>query len=359
MSRTEYFRFNAAAKYGSDIYFSNYQYNALYVLKGESNKPEYICKFPNEEFDVLMLHKSCIRVENILCFIPENAVNIHIYNLETGKMSAIYIKRYKFDVKAISEMILYGNQLIAFPVNYKEPIRIIDVDTFELKEDWSLSVWFEENIENIENREGIQFTRIARHKDIFWTTVYNTNKLLKMDLLNKQYQIIETPIKNSFGAFAGKNGIWISSNNSDEVCAFFTDDLSCKLYEKSEENETRYFNHLIEVNDSLYLIPAFDKKIQKLNIGNGSRSVIGLTDGVIDLNIPAFFGFDIIDGDIALFAFNNASIVYIKSDDSIVYRNIERDEYVYSKFPYKYYFNDKVNFETEKLQLEDFIDYIK
>ena len=354
MAREECFRFCAGAKVKDDIYFSNYQYNALYVLKRDCAIPQYVTKFPGENMDAVMLHKTCIKASDYLIFIPEIAANIHIYNLITREMIAINVKRYQHVVGPISEAVIINNEIVAFPASFIDPVRIISLDKFELVEDWDFSNWAREHISSVED---IDIARFALWNNLIWVTPFNSNMLIRIDWLSKQFQTIIGPFRDSFGAFSGDSGIWILSNTSDEIYMYDPGKEQFEKYDKLHDYRRRPFNHLIEIDRKLILLPAYEDNIVCLELISKNRNILELDITRIELNSVCFFGYSMDNDELILFPFNTEYVIELRTNSISKIVRIGKDIYDYNKVPYSDFFLETA-METINLGICDLINFI-
>lgn len=349
------FRFCAAVKVEGTLFFSCLDYNALYKISSGKSTPEFVGRFPHEQPLSYFLHKECFFYKDKLIFTPENSSYIQIYDIKKQKFNSIYITNYPNRKFSHAESIIFGDFLLIFPMTFDEPVLKLNLVNEMIENDWGFINWCKENINA---PQEIKFTRVALYDGKIWLGVYESEYLVSIELDSSKYNLIKTGIDKIFAVFSGSNGIFVASNTSSKFY-FMNGNYEFELFELSnEEKEKRPFNHIIEIDDKLLLIPAFDEDITILDKNNKKIKHIVFPVDFIDELSPKFFGFFKNENKIKLYPFNCPYLFEIDIlNESFQQLNFPMDKFVFFTHNFAGFNISEYSFgEFFNLHLRDFLD---
>lgn len=122
---------NFIEKKGS-IFFSNWFYNGLFKVEYPTGKTTFVDFFHDEKVIERNIHVELFLRDNKIYFMPRRGAHIHIYDLSTGFIDSIEIRKKTEEFDVFIEVMLQENSLFLFPFKKKIPIKKLDLLTLKI-----------------------------------------------------------------------------------------------------------------------------------------------------------------------------------------------------------------------------------
>ncbi len=345
------------------FYFSNLNYNSLFMLDVKSGKVKFVTFFPEEKKSKGYLHKKCMRYNDSILFIPDRGEHVHIYVPETKEMAAVKIERFENQEIIFSEAVLKENILIIFPAVQGQPITRICLDDYSCVQDWSFVSWCKENVHT---EETIMFGRVIDKDGFVWMAVNGSNQVVCVNLdKDADFYLYSLGNVDLFAIFRAKTGFWLVQRKGRTILHWDETAGIVEHYSADEENacSARYFNYIFDTDFGIYAVPAFAGSIQKLALGTREfHKVFELPNNLEKRGLhPCFFGVEQKDNNLWLFPYGfYQMMIFDMSEDRLYIFHIDDEKLYYAKEPYLSVFQEKyknrVAQENDEFDLADFLD---
>jgi len=170
------------------LWFTSYHYNALFQMRKNEYRAEYVCSFPKEKSKRRMYSSIFSYRSKIYC-IPLSANSVGIYDQEKGEAVSIEIKKpssfgniiYNQDSKFFTGY-LDNNYLYMFPHTYPAIVRL-DIESLEVE----YFVTAMPRIDANEKQNGFYISQIVVLNGVKWTISNAANKLYQFDDNNMEF----------------------------------------------------------------------------------------------------------------------------------------------------------------------------
>lgn len=257
-------KFICGAKYGKNIYASCLGFNGLFEIDSENGMTTYIGSFPGESLHCSHLHRNAFIINKRVYFIPYKATNIHVYDISRNAIDEIKMNRNGYSGGYIGEAI--GDKILLIPecvgtivefAPYSGMMKdIVSGDTLLKK------------IKDA-GESNYCFYRIC---------IYNNRLILPLSKSNIVFEIIISTgmiiqhtlqVENVWGAYKGKHNIWLLADNGNSIYSWNIESNALNEIE-CQNNYTgtdRCWNWIAEINETVYLLPAYCNSIMLLKDG--------------------------------------------------------------------------------------------
>ncbi len=266
--KKDLFGFCAGIRWTDGLYyFSHMDYNGLFSLNLETGKTEFLAFFPEEKKTQCFLHMKCLRYQNSLVFVPEQARHIHIYKPETGELQAVFLEGFQSGQTGCGgaeQILLEENKLMIFPCTLKQPIFEINIAAGLVKKNWDFTNWCRKHI-NAD--EEALFGRIVKKGNWIWMAAHSSNQIVGMDLEKENtYQLYSLHDADLYLLFPSETGFWLCQRNHHDIIHWNekTEELERYSAEWEENGQSYDFNYILETEYGVYALPAQSEKIQRL-----------------------------------------------------------------------------------------------
>ena len=270
------------------IYCSAENYNGLYALNVETGESNFISFFPDENIETDSLYRQSVVFDRKVFFIPDNARNIVIFDVDKKIMETISHPVDKSYLK--SNALLIDRCIWLLPINANHPISVLDLEnrTFQMYD--SINKMLNSDNQNVVLR------CIVRNKTI-WGIIYNTDCFFSFNTESKEFKIFHIQNKSLLGLNSFKRDhFWVTNYLGDEI--YIVDDNGrYSLFTKREiQNRrgelSRSSGIVIEWNDKLYSFPTRDyTEIYEISIKTKETKSLDLPKDVYWENENRFFEF--------------------------------------------------------------------
>lgn len=361
--------FSAAKIVGDNLFFSEYRFNGLFCMNLATKQISFVCFFEGEEVLAYGLHKCCILHNKKLFFLPERAKGIHIYDMENKQQHLIQLDE---DTRAslgfYSDVIMQDDILWIFPLNSKQPLMKLDVQTLQLEQDWDFTqgctnYWAES--------ADVFFVRLCARDNSVFLCGYDSNKIIEWNMETKTFTEHKLSMDYLFSISLCKNKFWLTNLRDGDILCWTPEDGEIYYHTEIKCESGRAFNNVIEVNDAIFIIPAFAEDILVWNVGKEEFQNCLKYDSAIEFGMYGmpirFFGYDIVADSVFLFPFGGNGLLEINTKKTemlfapleLRYRETELEPYrsLYKAY-WKVHVEKGIVFEYEHFPLSVFQDML-
>lgn len=188
------------------IYISLIDSNSLLKIDAQTGIVNYIDFFKNEKSEH-QLHFQIVNYKNKLLFVPWNAENMAIYDLDNNELRYVLINNDGKSGRFVAG-IQNGKYLYLVLENAKEIIQF-DMDTEKIVDNYKIGDLYEEDLIP-------WLVRPVKTDKYIWNISGSKDKTWKFDFTNHQYVIIDNLFEHEIQLIAGCIGddsIWVISDN--------------------------------------------------------------------------------------------------------------------------------------------------
>lgn len=267
--------FDAGAVLENILFFSDNTCNALISYDLTNNTKKYICGFPEERNDnQILLHKQCLKYKNEIIFIPNNADNVHIFDVRTSKLKVLPIEKEKTLNYNFCGGIIINNFLWIFPGNIQQKIIKINLSNYEI----CYKCNFYAALNKYVNLKQQAFWKVCHHENNVYLALLHTNKIVKYNLEENKVDVIETDIENLDSIYEANGKIYVCTLKEE---VYIWDNKKnkinkCKLEYRLEREGS---NSIIKnKNGIVFLVPNYGLEILKKQI---NKNTFYASDGLI------------------------------------------------------------------------------
>lgn len=245
-------KFNDACFYKDYYYFSNLEFNSLFRTKDNLEETEFLGFFENESHVKPNIHNQVLLYKDKLYFIPLRGRGITIYDLITGDKNFIDLH---CEEAMISCAFILEGWIYLIPMNNLEMILKINLKDNSVHENTQLR-------RVIEKFSDLYFCDIygaALMNHILHMALYNTGKLLQINLLTYEYECFDFADAKFDNISCIKNDIWITSTEGAVLYEVKAGNI--KRIKIGTAQETRQNFRICENQGCLYCLPCFGNSI--------------------------------------------------------------------------------------------------
>ena len=127
MNEYRHISFGGAYDAGDFLYASNGLFNGMLKINKQTQKAEYTDRFFGESLLKQGLHHKVYRYKNELVFTPDNAVELHIYDLDCNKMQSYPLNIDTSKKSRCIDSFFDGEKIWLFYAYAEQPIVIFDL----------------------------------------------------------------------------------------------------------------------------------------------------------------------------------------------------------------------------------------
>lgn len=220
------------------IYASMSFFNGLIKINMNTYEADYISKFPNEKMIIPVLHRFSYLYKRNIFFIPCDADNVAVFNVDDVTITNIEISQYTKKTEKQMNYFVVDNMLWLVPVINIGKAIVINMDNYEVEskemaffKGTILNIWQDNNwIYFINNNNGEIISYNVESKEVIKekTSVYEGSTISKM-----------------------KDGIWVSN-----VDSFLKINNNIrKYYSLKQQNKINMFVNMIDFEGGTYAVP--------------------------------------------------------------------------------------------------------
>ena len=178
-------KFNSYWTDGSKLFFSAIEFNGLFCMDLKDNSVEYVKFFDKDDFRVTYLHYApAIRYNDSLIFLPYRKNHISVVDCNTYEERTVLIKE---DAKGCAIIDSVVKENLAWLFSMYGEVFIFDLEKEKIVKQIKIKHPFGEN--NV-------WWHVCEEKQVAWGIIMYTNYIIKFDLLNEVYEIINIPDDN-------------------------------------------------------------------------------------------------------------------------------------------------------------------
>ncbi len=193
--RNKYVSFLETVEEGENIWVANLCFNGLFKLKKNGNDAEYVCSFEMDNMTTsgTGLYSNGISYKRKIFFLPYNASNIAVVDIDTEEIKYIYLPQ-AGDASGYmtAGYALYEGYLYLFSQFAQYDAVRIHMETFEIEK---LQKWNKLNENYYDEKRRYMTAAVIQADDNVWLGINNTNKILKYSLKDGTYEEIESEKK--------------------------------------------------------------------------------------------------------------------------------------------------------------------
>ena len=321
------------------MYFSDKRSNGLFMLDLKTNVCKFLGRFEKEHRKPFLYYK-IVKYEDILYFIPDDAVSIGTYNLINGKIDSICISDTGKNAAGYFNGIIYEDVIYFFPWNTGS------VKRYDLKTSVFVDTGF-----GFVNRicdsticNGKCYAISRENENVLCIEKSGDIHLLKFNNGIKGYSCIGINEEN----------LILTSITGEQILVYNTSDKSSYLLKNVQKSTYNVaFSGCYSNDNKILLVPCeAEYPIE-----------ISLEDNKVDIckGFSQYY-----DGKKNIYGTSTSSsrwlIIYITRNGKIIKKNLERAneiemfDLICQNLTYEYYYNPgEVSWESVSLSLEDFI----
>ena len=255
-------KFMCGAKFEKWIFASCAQFNSLVKIDIETGDTQFLGKFPNEPLSCEYMHKNTFIMGEDIYFIPYRATNICKYNVMNGTFQEIVIGDENYHGGYIAEQI--ADKIYMIPEMPGGSILQLDTRTDKIETVVTKNRLLRETKPLIE--DGMVFFRICAVENRLFLPLKKSNRILEINVSNKNIKSHELEIGGLLGCFTGQKGIWILGDSKDKIYHWDVTDNEIKssIYYSNNEGSRRCINWIVDMGEDVYALPAWGRHILRL-----------------------------------------------------------------------------------------------
>ncbi len=294
--------FSAGIISNNKLYFSDNFSNALMMLDMKSQTMHFISSFP-EENKTELLHKKAFEHSGKIFFVPFQGTNVHIYSPIDNRIDVLKIPKQVNERYAIADAAVVGNLIVIFPGNLSQPIITVNMDDLSVD---SLGI-IEHEYLNKRDRKSQAFKNISVKDNYVYSAILKSNYIVKLDVVNLHFELIETGVDNLATIMVADSGIWLSSQD-DGVYLLDEGNDSLSFVSINSERKHNCPYLIIQYRNKVIAISTKGGDVFSYNENNNTfekagNSLVRLSEKIAFGNI--YEGYDLCDEGIVLFPLAN------------------------------------------------------
>lgn len=294
---------------GDYIYASQAFFNGLIRINLKTEKAEYITKFP-EESVVPVLHRFSYLYKNKIFFIPCDAKNLAIYDVDNNSISVIPISQYCKNGDTKSCYFVDDSKLWLIPVSGDGHILIVNMDNNEMEvRDIKTTPFYRRTLLNI----------CQRDKRLYFAG-YGTNQVVEYDVKNGTAVKITTTISGISFVSKCRDGVCVI--NQDGEIAYLTSEDKELDYRINDFERGEQFVNILDYRDGYYLVPYKLGAFLKRGIDDECPEKYDISDLGLEkyYGYPGAFSYDLIEADDKWYLppYNTNKIVTIDKENGTI-----------------------------------------
>ena len=200
-----YLAFDGYYELEDKLLLSNSCFNGLVEVSKKTGKIEVVKKFPVGPVFSQLLHHKIIRFGNKLFFVPNFSYGVHIYDIQTGDVEYVLIKKEEWENYRCADAIVYDNKLWLIMTYVYNGIISMDLNTYEI-------VYWEEAYAPIkkilkDESNAVFWSELYKKDNILFGVVDHTGYAVCIDISIPQVELLEINKEKQFADITVNNEI--------------------------------------------------------------------------------------------------------------------------------------------------------
>lgn len=323
---------------GTFMYMASGIFNGMLQVDKCTGEAKYVIPFENEDTNQKGLCHRVYRYQNYLVFTPDNAKNVHIYDLESNKMQYYPIPIKNMHRRRCIDSALIGNELWLFFAYVEQPVIIFDLRNMEMREFVGITEALPREIS--ERKSPVFWNQFTKYNDEIYGAVWDSSYIVKLNTVTQKVEVLTIsgePRKLCALAYDGVN-FWFAELGSNKV--FRWDGGEEVLEYLSAEFETRdsfIYNNIIFCYGKIVIIPNAGREIYYVDgFEESVKTFCALPDEFSELKDERrtwrrFYSYDIKENMIHIYPANanmqvNIDVERVIAEGIVVTLDLKNDE---------------------------------
>lgn len=248
----------AYVDYDGKRWVSNLRYNGLFAIDKVTKEVEYIGEFKGSKADKMGLHSMGRECDGKLIFFPQRSETIDIYDVEKNSFESIKMEPWMhLELKGCAGVVRMDERFWMLPRHVGGDVVLFDsksrkfVDSFSLKE-----------TNKLVEQDELLTMEIAYIDEKIWIPIYNTNKVVVVDILERQEEIFEIDDAVLQGGVEDGRFLWMSAKG--EIIKYNVDEKRvCDRFSLVDMNgkQIEEVSYMVKGGDKLFVIPRWEEEV--------------------------------------------------------------------------------------------------
>lgn len=248
----------AYVDYDGKRWVSNLRHNGLYTIDKETKEVEYIGEFKGNEANKMGLHSIGDKVGTKLFFFPQRSGTIDIYDAEKKIFESIIMEPWKkLTIKGCAGVVRNGEKFWMIPRHVGGDVLVFDINLLKFVDAFSL-----EETNKLVKQDELLTMQFATIEEKLWIPIYDTNKVVVVDLAKKSEKVFEIDNAILHGGIGDERFLWLSAKG--EIIKYDTyKKIVCERYKLTNmnENEIKEVSYMVKGNETIFIIPRWEEEV--------------------------------------------------------------------------------------------------
>lgn len=281
--------FDGAYDTGNELYVSSGTFNGLLKVDKSTMTAQFLESFTGESKIVLGLHHKVYGVEDKLYFVPDNADEIHVYNLEEK-----WIQKCPIDIPESNQIrcidsFLIDNKIWLFYAYADNPIVIFDVKTNDIEYLYDINDYLPNEIK--ERNLPVFWSVFSKCGNQIYGVIWDSPYVIRVNVENMEIEVysVEKQANRLSGIACMGEKIYLTELYNQNIVLWNIFENTFQRFTafgelQLNENMELVYSSIIAVDEQIILIPNSGSKI--LMLDEESNKIVeyaSLPDGFKDL----------------------------------------------------------------------------
>ena len=268
---------------GQYLWFTAYNFNALFKMDKQTLKAEYMGSFPGEKTIGFRLFREIVAHDGKLYFAPGSAEKIGVYDIRGGSFSSI---EFDNESKALST-----NRKFTFACVYEDEIFFVG-NSYPAIISYDVSSglvrryddWVEQAAKIRTGKDGHYFRRGEVLGNTLLLPLCRADAIVEFDMDERKSTIrkLRTGCSGFVDICVNNEQVWLAAlsentmvcwNRADNtISKYEIPDIKCELPNVSDPSEYAGYCHLLKIGGELYHLPMYSDRAVKINLTTGEIS---------------------------------------------------------------------------------------
>lgn len=240
------------------MYFSCNTLNGLFCYDYEKESLAWVGMFPGEKVLAANLHQRVFEYKGKLYFAPYNATHISVYDYTNGVFDSIEVGQ---SPARGMDALLYNEVLWIFYSNKEHSVICINLENRQVT---SLPTYEEmAGKSTFEKQSAALYSSISYDGQFVWGVFWGTDKLFKIDVNDKTWEVISLDKKDLHlkGVAVVGNDIFLLATES----RIYKMKLGKKGLAEIEKADQSAYVDIINCNGSVVLLPVYGRTVDVIS----------------------------------------------------------------------------------------------
>ncbi len=302
---------------GGSIWFSAADHNGLYRMKHGEEKPQLVCRFPNEPMNGQRLYAKLVHSGGRLFFVPLYANEIAVYDLASGGMTKIPFRRANACSGSFIEALEMDGRIYLIPWKLGE---LVSLGT----QDFSLAYHgFPDK-----RLASLIFRGCGVLDGMLYMSSYSAGVLAAFDLKTGKISTVSFDGVEGFQSVCvADNRLFLLDNAGRMLLEYQPKNRSVTLHELPEEACcAAAFIDMCHIGGRLYLLPFYGEGAYEYSIADRSFSRIEALDAAEQLTAMRYFCASASHGRIFAYSLAEGRLLCYEPDGTVTRSDLRSED---------------------------------